>query len=184
MPAPAAAMYAANAEAGSRVGGQGAPITVRGLTKAFGEKTVLNGLDLQVPPGQFLAVVGRSGCGKSTLLRLLAGLGEPDQGRIVFFGGPFDEARTTVRVLFQEPRLLPWASVLANVEVGQGGISMTRQIANARPRLCARWDSRTGPTIGRRNCRAARSSGWRSLVRLSAILRRLRLTNRLALWTP
>jgi sulfonate transport system ATP-binding protein len=120
MPAPAAAMYAANAEAGSRVGGQGAPITVRGLTKAFGEKTVLNGLDLQVPPGQFLAVVGRSGCGKSTLLRLLAGLEEPDQGRIVFFGGPFDEARTTVRVLFQEPRLLPWASVLANVEVGLG----------------------------------------------------------------
>ena len=68
-----------------------------------------------------LFVVGRSGCGKSTLLRLLAGLDRPTSGTIRFGdeGAEFPE-RTVTRVMFQEPRLLPWARVLANVEVGLG----------------------------------------------------------------
>jgi sulfonate transport system ATP-binding protein len=98
----------------------GAPVTARGLVKSFGAKTVLNGLDLYAPAGQFLAVVGRSGCGKSTLLRLLAGLDEADGGRISFGERGVDDARRMARVMFQEARLLPWASVLANVEVGLG----------------------------------------------------------------
>jgi sulfonate transport system ATP-binding protein len=98
----------------------GAPVTARGLVKSFGAKTVLNGLDLHAPAGQFLAVVGRSGCGKSTLLRLLAGLDEADGGRIYFGGRAIEDARRVARVMFQEARLLPWASVLANVEVGLG----------------------------------------------------------------
>jgi sulfonate transport system ATP-binding protein len=119
MSAPAAPVSAARIDA--RFGDSAAaPITIRGLSKAFGEKTVLSGLDLHAPPSQFLAIVGRSGCGKSTLLRLLAGLEEPDHGRIAFGDHTFDDARTTVRVMFQEPRLLPWANVLANVEVGLG----------------------------------------------------------------
>ncbi len=75
MSAPAAAMSAARIDARLR-DVAGAPITIRGLSKGFGEKTVLSGLDLHAPPSQFLAIVGRSGCGKSTLLRLLAGLEE------------------------------------------------------------------------------------------------------------
>ncbi|HUD89886.1 MAG TPA: ATP-binding cassette domain-containing protein [Xanthobacteraceae bacterium] len=98
----------------------GASITVRGLTKSFGSNRVLQGLDLHAPAGQFVAIVGRSGCGKSTLLRLLAGLDRPDAGRISFGERPAAEARDIARVMFQEPRLLPWASVLANVEVGLG----------------------------------------------------------------
>ncbi len=98
----------------------GAPITVRGLAKAFGEKTVLRGLDLYAPAGQFVAIVGRSGCGKSTLLRLLAGLDSADHGLIALGDRALDAARTLMRVMFQEPRLLPWANVLANVEVGLG----------------------------------------------------------------
>jgi sulfonate transport system ATP-binding protein len=98
----------------------GAPVTARGLVKRFGDKIVLSALDLHVPASQFLAVVGRSGCGKSTLLRLLAGLDAADAGHISFGEHPVSDAPRLSRVMFQEARLLPWASVLANVEVGLG----------------------------------------------------------------
>jgi sulfonate transport system ATP-binding protein len=98
----------------------GTSIIVRGLTKNFGATCVLGDLDLHASTGQFLAIVGRSGCGKSTLLRLLAGLDRPDAGQISFGAWPSAEVRQPVRLMFQEPRLLPWASVIANVEVGLG----------------------------------------------------------------
>ncbi len=93
------------------------PVTIRGLRKSFGDHEVLRGIDLHIPAGQFVAVVGRSGCGKSTLLRLIAGLEKVDAGAIEFgeAAGAAD-----IRVMFQEPRLLPWARVLGNVEVGLG----------------------------------------------------------------
>ena len=69
-----------------------------------------------------MAIVGRSGCGKSTLLRLIAGLDEPSSGRILFGDAEEPADRTAVRVMFQEPRLLPWARVGANVEVGLGAL--------------------------------------------------------------
>lgn len=93
------------------------PVTIRHLRKSFGDHEVLRDLDLHVPAGQFVAIVGRSGCGKSTLLRLIAGLESADNGSIDFG----ETARKQeIRVMFQEPRLLPWARVLANVEVGLG----------------------------------------------------------------
>lgn len=52
----------------------GIPLLLNGVTKRYGDNTILNELDLHIPSGQFVAVVGRSGGGKSTLLRLLAGL--------------------------------------------------------------------------------------------------------------
>ena len=58
------------------------PLTIRGLRKAFGDNQVLRGIDLHIPAGQFVAIVGRSGCGKSTLLRLIAGLESSDSGSI------------------------------------------------------------------------------------------------------
>lgn len=96
----------------------GLPVVVRGLSRRFGERVVLDAFDLHVPAGQFLAIVGRSGCGKSTLLRLVAGLDTPSEGMVAVGDGA--ELRTSVRVMFQEPRLLPWARVLENVEVGLG----------------------------------------------------------------
>jgi sulfonate transport system ATP-binding protein len=78
---------------------------------------VLRGIDLHIPAGQFVAIVGKSGCGKSTLLRLIAGLDKIDAGSISFGS---DVQPEDIRVMFQEPRLLPWARVLANVEVGLG----------------------------------------------------------------
>jgi sulfonate transport system ATP-binding protein len=102
-----------NAEVPSR----GLLLTIRDLHKSFGDNEVLRGIDLHIPAGQFVAIVGRSGCGKSTLLRLIAGLETASAGTISFG----EEARAEdVRVMFQEPRLLPWARVLSNVEVGLG----------------------------------------------------------------
>jgi sulfonate transport system ATP-binding protein len=99
--------------------GHGLPITLRGVAKAFGDHVVLHELDLHIPAGEFVAIVGRSGCGKSTLLRLIAGLDTPDDGTITF-GDHASAREAKVRMMFQEPRLLPWARVLSNVEVGLG----------------------------------------------------------------
>jgi sulfonate transport system ATP-binding protein len=96
---------------------RGLSLIIRGLRKSFGSNDVLRGVDLHIPAGQFVAIVGQSGCGKSTLLRLIAGLDKPTAGTISFG----EETRAEdIRVMFQEPRLLPWASVLSNVEVGLG----------------------------------------------------------------
>jgi sulfonate transport system ATP-binding protein len=96
---------------------RGLALTIRALRKSFGDNEVLRGIDLHIPAGQFVAIVGRSGCGKSTLLRLIAGLETIDAGTIGFGEKTRPE---DVRVMFQEPRLLPWARVLSNVEVGLG----------------------------------------------------------------
>ena len=103
-------------------------ITARGLSKSFGDRRVIADLDLHIPAGQFLAVVGRSGCGKSTLLRLLSGLEQPDGGTLRFGDAPAgDVPRADVHLMFQEPRLLPWARVAGNVEVGLGQAGGTPQ---------------------------------------------------------
>lgn len=89
------------------------------IGKRFGDKVVLDGVDLEVEAGQFLAIIGKSGCGKSTLLRLLAGLDKPTAGSLDH--GSAD--RSLTRIMFQEPRLLPWARVAENVAVGLTGLA-------------------------------------------------------------
>ncbi|MGZ5903988.1 MAG: ATP-binding cassette domain-containing protein [Reyranella sp.] len=98
----------------------GVALTLRGLTKSFGAHSVLHGIDLHVPAGQFLTVIGKSGCGKSTLLRILAGLDAPTGGEVLFDGQASRQSPHVARLMFQEPRLLPWARVLGNVDVGFG----------------------------------------------------------------
>ena len=93
----------------------GTAVSLRGIAKDFGGPRVLHGIDLDIPAGQFVAIVGRSGCGKSTLLRLIAGLDAPSGGDLSLDGATPAEA---VRLMFQEPRLLPWSSIRGNVEVG------------------------------------------------------------------
>ena len=82
----------------------------RGLSRSFDGRTVLSGLDLDIIPGEFVALLGRSGEGKSTLLRALAGLDGGVTGELAVNGH--------VAVAFQDPRLLPWKSVIANVSLG------------------------------------------------------------------
>ena len=106
---------------------RGASITARGLAKSVRRRSRCCAASTSTcPPGQFVAVVGRSGCGKSTLLRLLAGLDAPTQGASPSATGPRPIRASIARVMFQEPRLLPWARVLANVEVGLGADRRSR----------------------------------------------------------
>ncbi|PAU63873.1 aliphatic sulfonates ABC transporter ATP-binding protein [Pseudomonas sp. PIC25] len=99
----------------------GLPLSLSGLVRDFGERRVLHGIDLQIPAGQFVAVVGRSGCGKSTLLRLLAGLDSPGAGQLSSGRRALAEAREDIRLMFQDARLLPWKRVIDNVGLGLSG---------------------------------------------------------------
>jgi sulfonate transport system ATP-binding protein len=96
----------------------GTQISIRNLNKSFGKIQVLRDINLEVSPGEFVAIVGRSGCGKSTLLRLLAGLDTPSQGEIILDGQPLRGLNSAARVMFQDTRLLPWRNVLDNVALG------------------------------------------------------------------
>ena len=90
-------------------------IRVKGLTRVYGDRAVLDGLDLEIEPGEFVALLGRSGSGKSTLLRALAGL----DGDVA--GDGLVEVPAQVSVVFQDARLLPWQRVLGNVILGLDG---------------------------------------------------------------
>jgi sulfonate transport system ATP-binding protein len=87
-------------------------VRVSGLRRSFGGNAILNGVDLEIARGEFVALLGRSGSGKSTILRAIAGL-DADSG-----GSGRIEVPERRSVLFQDSRLLPWASVIANVTLG------------------------------------------------------------------
>lgn len=97
----------------------GQAVLLDGLSKSFGDRRVLSKLDLAIPAGQLLAIVGRSGCGKSTLLRLIAGLDRPSGGTISVGGAQVQSLQPNVRLLFQDARLLPWHRVLGNVGIAR-----------------------------------------------------------------
>jgi sulfonate transport system ATP-binding protein len=93
------------------------------LVRQFGEHTALNGLDLRIRRGEFVALLGKSGSGKTTLLRLLAGLDRPDSGELL--------VPTSRTVVFQEPRLINSKRVWQNVALGLNRTSATRVAAHA-----------------------------------------------------
>lgn len=86
---------------------------------------VLEGLQLAIPRGRFVAVVGHSGVGKSTLLRVVAGLVAPSAGEVRLLTRT-EPGRRSTALVFQDPRLLPWRRVLANVEFGLEGLEEDR----------------------------------------------------------
>ena len=99
-------------------------LAIRGLTKRFGERTLLDAFELSVAPGEMLAVIGESGAGKSTLLNIVAGLESFDAGTVTVDGRDIgaldDDARTLLRrrlvgFVFQAFHILPYLSVGENV---------------------------------------------------------------------
>jgi sulfonate transport system ATP-binding protein len=78
----------------------------------------LDGVSLEVAPGEILVIIGGSGCGKSTLLRAASGLDVATQGRVALDGVTIEAPHEKIGLIFQEPRLLPWLSVADNVAFG------------------------------------------------------------------
>jgi sulfonate transport system ATP-binding protein len=97
---------------------EGARVSIRGLSKRYARRDVLRKADLEIAPGEFVAIVGRSGCGKSTLLRLVAGLEDPTSGDVHIDGAGSGGLREDARIMFQDSRLLPWRRVWDNVALG------------------------------------------------------------------
>ena len=100
-------------------------LDIRGLGKRYastqasgGELQVLEGIDLHVPAGRFVSIVGTSGCGKSTLLRLILGLDAQYEGRILLDGQPISGTGRERGIVFQDHRLFPWLTVEQNIAVG------------------------------------------------------------------
>jgi sulfonate transport system ATP-binding protein len=96
----------------------GVRLELRAVCKRFGPREVLQGTDLVVEPGEFVALVGRSGCGKSTLLRLVAGLDSPTSGSLRIDAEEVLGLAEDTRIMFQDARLLPWRRVSDNVTLG------------------------------------------------------------------
>jgi putative ABC transport system ATP-binding protein len=149
-------------------------VKVSALDKVFrrGEETihVLGGLDLEIPRGEFLALMGPSGSGKSTLLNLIGGLDRPSEGTIEVAGERVDQLSGSrlaawrarhVGLVFQFYNLLPVLTAERNVELPLllTGLKRAQRRSHARRRWeLSAWRIAAGTT--RVNCPAASSSGW------------------------
>jgi len=114
-------------------------LEVRGVSKSFGAAgksrrhvQALQDVSLEVGPREFLSIVGPSGCGKSTLLRLVDGLEKPQSGQVLLGGRPVKAPGLDRGVVFQAPNLLPWRTVVRNVEFGLESKGMARRERRAR----------------------------------------------------
>ncbi|HEY0839034.1 MAG TPA: nitrate/sulfonate/bicarbonate ABC transporter ATP-binding protein, partial [Vulgatibacter sp.] len=110
---------------------------IRGVRKTFakasgGELLVLDDIDLDLPDGKIVCLLGRSGSGKSTLLRIIAGLLAPTRGEVCFEGRPVRGPAPGIAMVFQSFALFPWLTVLENVQVGLEALGLPRSEIRSR----------------------------------------------------
>ena len=123
-------------------------LEINGLSKSFGTEdagskpvVVLDDLSISVPENQFVCLLGASGCGKTTLLRIIAGLTEPDSGTMIVDGKVVTGPGQDRSMVFQSYGLLPWRTVLGNVELG---LEMRGMARKKRREICAETIRRVG----------------------------------------
>lgn len=142
----------------------GMALRLRDLVLSYGGAPVVDGLDLDVAPGEILVLTGPSGCGKSTVLRAIAGLLRPDGGEVLADG---ERVTTTSRdraMVFQDNALLPWRTVQSNVELALKLAGAPRQ---GRRDEAIKWVADVGLTGFERYLPKSLSGGMRQRVQLA-----------------
>jgi len=144
----------------------GTSVDLRGIKRVFpGPVVAIDGIDLQIAPGEFVAILGPSGCGKSTLLRIIAGLDKPDSGSIQ--AGSDGTAHRHIGHVFQDAYLLPWRNALNNVGLPLELIGVPR---GERLAAAANAIERVGLADASRHYPAELSGGMRMRVSLARAL--------------
>ncbi len=109
-------------------------LELKNVSKGFGPRRVLEGLNLSIEERDFVAVVGMSGSGKTTLVSLIAGLLKPDAGQVLFRGKPVEGPGPERGVIFQNYSLLPWMTVYENVHLAIDAVAPTLSAAQKKER--------------------------------------------------
>jgi NitT/TauT family transport system ATP-binding protein len=143
------------------------------VCKVFGAGTdgsyrAVDDLNLDVRPGQMLAILGKTGCGKSTIFNMIAGLTEPTSGTVRVTGrdpfADFDSFRGRIAIVFQNDRLLPWRSAIQNVELG---LEMLDLPASERRATAQLWLTKLGLAGHEHDFPHALSGGMRQRVSIA-----------------
>jgi NitT/TauT family transport system ATP-binding protein len=144
------------------------------VSKVFGKVgadaayRAVDDLNLDVRPGQMLALLGKTGCGKSTIFNMIAGLTEPTSGTVRVDGrdpfADFESFRGKMAIVFQNDRLLPWRSAIQNVELG---LEMLDLLASERRETAQRWLTKLGLDGHEHDFPHALSGGMRQRVSIA-----------------
>ncbi len=151
-------------EANQNAGNSVPLLSVRGIYKSFGLNAVLKGIDLDVMPGEVLALIGGNGAGKSTLMKIIMGIYSHDKGHMSMNGGavalnrPSDALARGIYMVPQEPLLFPNMNVEENITIGfdRGKAELHRELVDTMAEIGWIWAARPAA------CPSPSSSWWRS----------------------
>jgi sulfonate transport system ATP-binding protein len=140
-------------------------VSFRHVRKSWQQVTALQNFSLDIAAGELVALVGSSGCGKSTLLRMLVGLESVTQGDIRINGEPVTGVGKERGIVFQEPRLFPWLTVIDNVMLGLADEKLSRGRSASALAMLERVQLRNSPM----RCPPSFPAGWPSGWLLPAV---------------